>query len=79
MSERDFLIAHDYGMGGTWAKVKAENPEDVTSAYPCFEIVAEKPDWMTGVVETNILTTGLNDPTLKAICVDKEVNRSPFE
>ena len=45
-----FLVVHDYGMGGVWAVIRAENAQDVSGKYPELESVSERPGWMDDAI-----------------------------
>jgi hypothetical protein len=44
--KRDFLCVYDYGMGGLWFRITAENSEQIRTKYPMLEIFVDKPSWM---------------------------------
>ena len=60
-----FLVVHDYGMGGVWAVIRAENAQDVSGKYPELEIVSERPGWMDDAIYADIerrLGCDIDDP-----------------
>jgi hypothetical protein len=42
----EYLVAHDYGMGGLWAYVLARSKEEITLAYPELQVVHDRPEWL---------------------------------
>lgn len=46
MSDHEYLVVYDYGMGGIWAVVTASSKSDVEGAYPELVVVDERPDWV---------------------------------
>ena len=42
----EFLVVHDYGMGGVWAVVSADNPAQIESRFNDVTLVKKRPDWM---------------------------------
>ena len=46
-NKREFLVAYDYGMGGLWGIVNAQNAEEIKALYPELVIVESPPAWMT--------------------------------
>jgi hypothetical protein len=55
--KRPFLVAYDYGMGGLWAFMLAESPDDITRRFPTLVIVTERPSWMDDGEEDNLRST----------------------
>ena len=47
MSEREFLVVYDYGMGGVWGLARAQSEGEILRAFPELKVVHEAPDWMT--------------------------------
>jgi hypothetical protein len=65
-SEREFLVAYDYGMGGVWAFATAQSEADISEVFPELTIVAETPAWMTPEEERKIRSVScfvVSDPT----------------
>jgi hypothetical protein len=63
--KREFLVSHDYGMGGVWAVINARSPEEITQKYPMLGVQTQRPDWMTDDVYKRIaagLTLDIDDP-----------------
>jgi hypothetical protein len=58
--KRPYLVVHDYGMGGLWAYVWAETPEDVEGTFEA-EVVYEPPDWLLGH-KPGVVTLDIDDP-----------------
>ena len=44
--KRRFLIASDYGMGGSWASVLAHSADEILKRYPTVKIVETPPAWL---------------------------------
>lgn len=47
MSEREFLIVYDYGMGGVWGFARAQSEEEIVQTFPELKVVHEPSAWMT--------------------------------
>ena len=47
MSKREFLVAYDYGGGGLWGILFAEDEAQIHAAYPELGVAAQRPLWMT--------------------------------
>lgn len=47
MNKRPVFICNDYGMGGVWAVVLANDPSDVKSKYPWLTTFETRPGWMS--------------------------------
>jgi hypothetical protein len=45
-AKRTFLLVHDYGQGGIWVLVDAENPDSITTRYPELLLVSKRPSWL---------------------------------
>lgn len=43
---KKFLTVYDYGSGGIWQYVHAEDAEQILTKYPALEIVEEEPEWL---------------------------------
>lgn len=64
MSKREFLVASDYGMGGSWAFLLAESEEEVRARFPELTIVTKRPQWMDDAEEQNLrarMTVDIDD------------------
>jgi hypothetical protein len=46
MTQPEYLVAYDYGMGGLWAVMIAPSAEAITAECPELVIVEERPTWM---------------------------------
>jgi hypothetical protein len=46
MTEREYLVAYDYGMGGLWAVMVAPSADAITAVYPELGIAEERPPSM---------------------------------
>ena len=42
-----FLTIYDYGTGGVWQYVHAEDEAQVLARYPALQIVKEQPAWVS--------------------------------
>lgn len=47
MNKEPYLVVYDYGMGGVWAVVYANNKKQIIDKYPMLDVVDERPSWMT--------------------------------
>ncbi|MCA1696584.1 MAG: hypothetical protein LC749_18710 [Actinobacteria bacterium] len=47
MAKREFLVAYDYGGGGLWGVMFADDKEQIRASYPELGIALERPAWMT--------------------------------
>lgn len=54
MSEREFLIVYDYGMGGVWGFARARSEAEILETFPELKVVHETPAWMTHEQEENV-------------------------
>lgn len=48
--KKEFLVLYDYGQGGVWAFVNAHSKADIARRFPEFEIIDQRPKWMTSEV-----------------------------
>ena len=46
VSDREFLVAYDYGMGGLWGVIVAPSEDAILAKYPELQVVPERPEWM---------------------------------
>jgi hypothetical protein len=46
MKKIPHLVVYDYGMGGVWAVILADNDSKIISKYPKLQVVAKRPSWM---------------------------------
>ena len=49
--KREYLVLYDYGMGGVWANLTAENEDQIRERFPQLQVVTERPSWWTTQVE----------------------------
>ena len=47
VSEREFLVVYNYGMGGVWGFARARSEAEILRAFPELNVVHDAPDWMT--------------------------------
>ena len=47
LSQHEFLVAYDYGMGGLWGVVIAPSVGDILGKYPELVIADSLPSWMS--------------------------------
>ena len=59
--KRKFLVAYDYGMGGSWLFIYAHSSEEIKSRYPMLNIVESTPEWMTPYIRRQIEETDTYD------------------
>lgn len=45
--KQQFLVVYDYGQGGVWAIVAADDREAISARFPEVQVVDERPAWMT--------------------------------
>ena len=43
----EYLVLHDYGMGGVWAILLARSKQEIQQKYPSLEIYEVRPSWMS--------------------------------
>ncbi len=41
-----YLFCHDYGMGGLWLYINANDPYEVIRRYPYLTYIKDKPPWL---------------------------------
>lgn len=51
---REFLVCHDYGMGGLWWWIAAADAEAIRAVFRDVVVFDVRPDWWTG--EQDVLT-----------------------
>ena len=54
VSNRDFLVVYDYGMGGVWGFAHAQSEAEILHAFPELSVVYETPQWMTKEQERHV-------------------------
>lgn len=47
MTKHPFLVVYDYGAGGVWAVIYAEDKAQIAAKYPLLKVVDTRPVWMT--------------------------------
>jgi hypothetical protein len=52
--KREYLVVYDYGMGGAWAFMWAEDEARIRETFPDLQIVAERPPWMSDEDEQHV-------------------------
>jgi hypothetical protein len=57
VEKQRFLFIYDYGTGGVWGLVAAENATQVVATYPELTLVSERPAWMDDVLFAQIEST----------------------
>jgi len=55
----EYLVSYDYGQGGIWLYLYAENAAQIARAYPSLKVFETAPDWWTEELET---AARKNDP-----------------
>jgi hypothetical protein len=55
------LVTYDYGAGGVWAIMKAENAAAIVRRYPRLKVVNDRPNWMTDAEFEHIQRTASYD------------------
>jgi Trk K+ transport system NAD-binding subunit len=56
-----FLIAHDYGMGGVWAYVRAASPDEIQARFLEVTVYESPPEWMDEALRARIEARGVWD------------------
>jgi hypothetical protein len=46
MSEKEFLILHDYGQGGLWHYIRAESRDQILAKYSDLVVYEQAPDFL---------------------------------
>lgn len=59
--KREFLVVHDYGMGGLWAIVYARSEAEVMKNYREVQVVDRVPRWLDNNEYENIKSTSFAD------------------
>ena len=57
MKKHPFLVLYDYGMGGVWAVIHADEKSQISQKYPWLSVVEARPSWMTEQEYQKILST----------------------
>lgn len=47
MLTRRFYVVYDYGQGGLWAIIHAQNADQVRRRYPELEVFESRPEWLS--------------------------------
>ena len=42
-----YLIVHDYGMGGVWGIINANSEQEIRKKYPQVKVIETRPMWMS--------------------------------
>jgi hypothetical protein len=63
MAKSRYLVCYDHGMGGVWASITADSPDEITTKYPQLTVLTERPSWMTIEKEPGVdMTFDIDDP-----------------
>jgi hypothetical protein len=54
VSEREFLVVYDYGMGGVWGFARAQSETEILQTLPELMVIHDRPAWMTQEQERNV-------------------------
>jgi len=54
VSERDFLVVYDCGMGGVWGFARAQSEAKILRTFPELKVVHDTPAWLTQEQERNV-------------------------
>ncbi|MFC3122059.1 hypothetical protein [Agaribacter flavus] len=57
---RKFLVGYDYGSGGIWRVIIAENSKQILEEYPELVIQDNKPSWMSEDMYRKLLSEAIN-------------------
>jgi hypothetical protein len=57
VSEREFVVAYDYRMGGLWGFNRAPSEAVILQTLPELKVVHQRPPWMTREQELNVRAT----------------------
>ena len=60
-AKRTFLAANDYGMGAVYALFDARSAAEITAQYPEFQVLDERPEWLTPERQWNLWATAYFD------------------
>jgi hypothetical protein len=61
MTKQQYLVVHDYGMGGVWGVMAARSGEEIRRKYPQLEVLEVRPDWMSEADYHDILSNSSFD------------------
>jgi hypothetical protein len=73
----EYLVAYDYGTGGTWGFVTAESEDEVVRTFPQLTVVHQRPEWLTAQEEHLIRSTSsfsADDPKTYPVWVQALAN-----
>ncbi|MFC5343226.1 hypothetical protein ACETK8_07900 [Brevundimonas staleyi] len=59
---REFLVCHDYGMGGLWWWITAPSAETIQSAFRDVIVFDVPPDWWSDELDAIVRHVQLDDP-----------------
>jgi hypothetical protein len=78
VKKEKYLVCYDYGTGGLWGAILAENEAEILAKYPELTVVPVRPSWMTDEDYEHILrdkSYPLDAPPagiLKAVIADRK-------
>jgi hypothetical protein len=58
----EYLVCYDYGQGGVWLYLPAENRAELTKRYPALTVFDEPPRWWTPEMEAVTRKQNADDP-----------------
>ena len=61
MHKSQILVCYDYGMGGVWGVIEANDANDVIAKYPWLTVFARRPSWMSDEQYADIAATSTFD------------------
>jgi len=60
-AKQPFLTVYDYGAGGVWAIVRSPDKKSIQRKYPIFDVLDERPRWMSDDLYAKIAERHLYD------------------
>jgi hypothetical protein len=51
VTEQEFWVVYDYGVGGVWGIAGAQSETEIVKAFAELKVVQQTPAWMTAEVE----------------------------
>jgi hypothetical protein len=55
------LVCYDYGMGGLWAIINADDAAEVAAKYPWLTVFNQRPPWMSDEEYNDIASSAAFD------------------
>ncbi|HUN45881.1 MAG TPA: hypothetical protein VMU85_05150 [Stellaceae bacterium] len=61
IAKKDFLVVHDYGMGGLWGILRARSEAEIEARYRGLKVACGRPAWMSAAHYARIARTRSSD------------------